>query len=76
MLTLRRACRRRHAVSAPRGRAGLGCALLPYYAVREELDSGKLQAVLPTYRARVDAWGDHLYLLTAPTSTPRWQPAR
>ncbi len=49
---------------------GLGCALLPYYAVREELDSGKLQAVLPQYRARVDAWGDHLYLLTAPNLYP------
>ena len=49
---------------------GLGCALLPYYAVREELNAGSLTAVLPDYRARVDAWGDHLYLLTAPNLYP------
>lgn len=49
---------------------GLGCVLLPYYAVRDELNAGSLLTVLPEYRARVDAWGDHLYLLTAPNLYP------
>ena len=50
--------------------AGIGCALLPRYSVQHELDQGELTALLPGYRARVSAWGDHLYLLTAPNLYP------
>ncbi len=50
--------------------AGIGCALLPLYSVREELAGGELVRVLPQYQARVRAWGDHLYLLTAPNLYP------
>ncbi|MBL4611127.1 LysR family transcriptional regulator [Halopseudomonas sp.] len=50
--------------------AGIGCALLPLYSVREELAGGELVRVLPQYQARVRAWGDQLYLLTAPNLYP------
>ncbi|MFT6429597.1 MAG: DNA-binding transcriptional LysR family regulator [Halopseudomonas sp.] len=50
--------------------AGIGCALLPLYSVQQELDNGELQRLLPSQRARVSAWGDHLYLLTAPNLYP------
>ena len=50
--------------------AGIGCALLPLYSVQHELNSGELVRLLPDYRARVSAWGDQLYLLTAPNLYP------
>ena len=50
--------------------AGIGCALLPLYSVQQELDNGELQRLLPSQRARVSAWGDQLYLLTAPNLYP------
>lgn len=43
--------------------AGLGLGVLPYYAVHQEIASGKLREVLPAYA--VDVWGDRLYLITA-----------
>ena len=49
---------------------GIGCALLPLYSVQQELDSGELLRLLPDQRVRVSAWGDHLYLLTAPNLYP------
>tara|TARA_R110000751_G_scaffold98775_3_gene191988 strand:+ start:2888 stop:3793 length:906 start_codon:yes stop_codon:yes gene_type:complete len=50
--------------------ANVGFALLPLYSVQHELDSGELSRLLPDYRARVSAWGDQLYLLTAPNLYP------
>tara|TARA_R110002020_G_scaffold50641_1_gene142823 strand:+ start:1017 stop:1922 length:906 start_codon:yes stop_codon:yes gene_type:complete len=50
--------------------ADIGCALLPLYSVQQELDSGELLRLLPTQRVRVSAWGDQLYLLTAPNLYP------
>lgn len=50
--------------------ANIGCALLPLYSVQQELDNGELLRLLPDYRARVSAWGDQLYLLTAPNLYP------
>ncbi|MBQ0743069.1 MAG: LysR family transcriptional regulator [Pseudomonas sp.] len=50
--------------------ADIGCALLPLYSVQQELDSGELLRLLPDQRVRVSAWGDQLYLLTAPNLYP------
>ena len=50
--------------------ADIGCALLPLYSVQQELDSGELLRLLPKQRVRVSAWGDQLYLLTAPNLYP------
>ncbi|SDS82059.1 DNA-binding transcriptional regulator, LysR family [Halopseudomonas sabulinigri] len=50
--------------------AGIGCALLPLYSVQQELDSGELIRLLLDQRVRVSAWGDQLYLLTAPNLYP------
>ncbi len=50
--------------------AAIGCALLPLYSVQEELDRSELIRLLPNQRVRVSAWGDQLYLLTAPNLYP------
>jgi DNA-binding transcriptional LysR family regulator len=47
---------------------GIGLGVLPYYAVRDELDSGTLVPVLPKYT--VDVWGDRLFMITAPNLYP------
>jgi hypothetical protein len=45
--------------------------VLPYYAVHRELGDGSLVRML--HEHSVDVWGDRLFLITAPTSIPRWQ---
>ncbi|PAU85770.1 LysR family transcriptional regulator [Pseudomonas sp. WN033] len=50
--------------------SGLGCALLPAYAVSDALHDHRLDVLLDEYQIRVDDWGDRLYLITAPTLYP------
>ena len=47
---------------------GVGLGMLPVYAVHEELQAGRLIAVLPDYTA--DVLGNRLYMITAPNLYP------
>jgi len=48
--------------------AGIGFAVLPYYAVRDELAQGKLVVLLPEYT--VDMQSDKLFMITVPNRYP------
>jgi DNA-binding transcriptional LysR family regulator len=48
--------------------AGIGFAVLPYYAVRDEIAQKKLLVLLPDYT--VDMQSDKLFMITAPNRYP------
>lgn len=51
-------------------RQGLGFVMLPAYAAQEDLAAGRLLPLLTDYQPYVEAWGDRLFLITAPNLYP------
>lgn len=49
---------------------GLGFAMLPTYSAQDDLAAGHLIALLTDYEPYIEAWGDRLFLITAPNLYP------